>query len=144
MTVYSVLSDSQQRYLAVRAVNFEIKLIHAELYAGYTVTVRFPIHRVPGATLSGGTVYTPNPLRQGAPAAAAQARVGDGVTYTGTAIRIATAVVGANSSGTYEFPFETTLSPGSVVVFDGLAQSDGTNYSKMTLFFEELRLGWSY
>lgn len=145
MTIFSVIGNDR---VGVRAVDFEVRLIRLDLLSGYSNSSAVQTWRSSASTMSGGSVFTPRPLREGAPAASAQARVGTGVVHSGTTVVIAVAVVSAATgnpgflgvgSGTYEYPQDTTLSPGSSVVLTG-----GGDLVTIALTFEELRLGWSY
>lgn len=110
------------------------------------------LRRRVGGSASGGTAFTPTPLRQGAVASSSTARFGT-LSLTGTDVFVASAGLLGWATGdpvalTYETPFDLTFSPGSPFIFTMFITVTGggtlTITPAVTCFFEELRLSWPY
>lgn len=150
--------------LAISPVLYEIRVTRIEVafveMTSTNVSVTNPtawsyknqLHRRISGTASGGTAFTPTPMRQGAAAASSTARFGT-LSLTGTDVFIASASVLGWSTGdplamTYETPFDLTFSPGSPFVFTMFITITGggtlTITPAITCYFEELRLSWPY
>lgn len=155
MTAYVVASTqnfpvqaSGTLYLAIRAGSFEVKINRVEYgVLGGQGSILPALYRYAGSTISGGTALTPPPLRQGAPAATATARMG-ALTLAGTQSYFThiSAALGGGSMSNYTPAYDITISPGSAFVMAGgyANQGNGTITFAMNAYFEELRLAWHY
>lgn len=151
--------------ISIKAVTYPIRF--SSIYAGGAATysgVVFPIvtgmamnfYRVTGVTTQAGTVVATPAVRQGSPAATAVSKFDT----TSTPPSGGTAVVGTLSErivppntapGTgqpYQWPSNLIILPGSALYIYGTYGTGAGNpqsyYVYVNLFFEELRLSWSF
>lgn len=142
---------SQTRQVAVRAGEFELKIVRIEVVPTGQLDPTAPyglgttMFRYSGANISGGSVVTPPALRQGGPAASATARMGT-VSTSGTSTRLGYFWTPLLVQGSYDFPFDLTVSVGSAFVVQtvGAGITGTMTGAQVNVYFEELRLSWHY
>jgi hypothetical protein len=172
MTTYQFESQhaaqSQPFYTAhgvsIKAVTYPIRF--SAIYAGGAATYPgtiFPIvtsmlmnfYRITGVTTQSGTVVPTPAVRQGSPAATCVAKFDTGSTPPsgGTAVvgtlseRIVPQIVPA-SGAPYTWSSNLIILPGSAIYIYGTygtgAGNPSSYYVYVNMFFEELRLSWSF
>lgn len=160
MTTYSVLSHSylsgapNYGAVAIRAVTWPVRFTKADYSSINTNRTLAYIRRHEGSTISGGTALTPTPLQQGAPAATATARSGS-ISASGTQRNVALALVSgagdnalsdgtvqqlSNGAASFQPAIDLIIAPGDVFFLT----LDANGWCNVTIYFEELRLNWSY
>lgn len=137
--------------MLVTAGTYPCRIRQIEYFGGSNS--QFQIINYVSPSYTGGTAITPLPMRGGAPASTATAKVNVRSIPTGTASPLNVQVVGApGAAGTtvpgstnYSFPFDYILPPGSAVfaqVLPGLV-TNFWNYC-INIYYEELRLSFSF
>lgn len=133
--------------VAVKAATYPMRISKIEAYYQIATVGAQPalytISNYAGATLSGGSVVTPFPLRGGVTAAAGSARGGSGTSVSGTSTFLTEFSAPVFTVSSYQFPFNYILNPGSAI-FVTTGGSGGTPITWMlAVFYEELRRNWS-
>jgi hypothetical protein len=149
MTLYVLSSPVGNQFIGIKAVTYEIRILRMEFLNDYTnkFTVR-TLTRKANSTISGGTVATPAPLRDGSTAATAQCRIGT-VSSTGTETSVGWLAIPGDPDNTgrvhssFEIPFEWTIAPGDAFWFDTGTSGSGP-LMDVLVYFEELHLAWRY
>lgn len=139
--------------LGVIAGTYPCRIARIEITCGFGAF--YEVLNYSGAAFSGGTTVTPLPLRGGAPATTATAK--SSMTMTGTATLITAPHVGTTQvSGTtttgvpetlaYDFPFDYIIPTGSGIYVTNLPFNSSTSptINSLAIYYEELRLSWSF
>ncbi|HEX4395435.1 MAG TPA: hypothetical protein VH084_28475 [Mycobacterium sp.] len=162
MTAYVVRHDqSASPSISILAVTWPIRLASITFWSYLTTIAELAnVFRYDSGVASGGAVAPVIPMRQGAPAATATARIGT-LTLTGTfhyinstaispgqtesVITVGTTLINVHTYGgstaQIQFPLTTVISPGSSLVVNCSIFGSRTGCE---IYFEELRLQGSY
>lgn len=140
MTVY--VTSAAPGYSAILASSLDVRIIAVELampsdfFNGY-------FYLAPSGSISGGSTQVPQAAKVGAPAAVTTARVGSGVTVTGTKRVVgAWAMSGGGTTGTIA---ATVWKPDAdLILQSGSVFECYAGVSASVIYFEELRLSWGY
>jgi hypothetical protein len=128
---------------AVKANSYAVRAI---LFSGALGTgggAPLNIYRVAGATLTGGTVLTPAPIRDGAGAASATARWNP-TSVSGTSTLVITRPDVAAKPWSFQFAADFLIAPGDAVYVTSTNNSGSTsNASSFSLLFDEYHLARS-
>lgn len=163
-TAYGSASSAGAPVFALKPVTYPIRIARIDMAANGWVT--FVFYHKPAATISGGTTVTPLPLRGGAPASTITCRSGLAATTISTGTTTITSmVVGSEStmdngaggvnwiaqpgSQQYSLPFDYIVAIGDVfIVYIATAAANGSftpaTSGSAAVYFEELRLSWSF
>jgi len=131
--------------MALKAGTYSLKIAQVEAAPCTSTLLPFAIYHYTGATLSGGTTITPAPLRDGAPAASASAKINP--TITGTSSLLHAEFQNSTALLSYKFPFVVIIAPGNAILLSTTQTTTGSgayNILAANIYFEELRLAWSY
>lgn len=149
MTGYSAYATAGGALtLSIAPVTYQVRV--AKLEATFVVAasnsgVLMSAYRYSSSSLSGGSVVTPAPFRDGA--AAATAVVKSGATASGTQKTLTSQGSLGSQFGsfqTYSFTFDVILSPGGVFQFAAANGVSGSlSSSSLVIHFEELHLARS-
>lgn len=156
MAGYGIGVDNLHYAIAVgiRAVSYPLRVQRIEASPS-SASEYLNVYRYASATsLTGGVSITPVPMREGSDPATAAARAGTCTTSGATVSTISMSGTpsyltnNAGVSGSYEFPFELIVKPGSglFVVSQttaGAVQGAGSVYGFITVFFEEVQEDWT-
>lgn len=136
--------------IGVLAGTYPCRIARVELWANFersqTVT------NYSGASFSGGTTVTPLAMRGGAPATTATVKISASMSGTATTItavsagsfgNTGTTTYGIPGASNYSFPFDYIVPPGSAI-YMGNNVVDTQWSSILTIYYEELRLSWSF
>lgn len=129
MGVYAINGTVAGTAVTVKPGALPIKIISI---AGGTGTLTITKY-TGGGTLTGGTTYTPQSMRDGAAAALATGKSGV------TAISGTGAVIGANIAGGYTPPASLILAAGSSTVISASSAN-----ASITIYFDELEIQPGY
>lgn len=155
MTTYVVtrnFAGSGVPSIGVLAVTYPIRVSRVEFYGGLagsspsppTTVVTF-VNNISGAGFSGGTSITPLPMRGGAPPSTATSKYG--YTSSGTKVFLAPISAGGGAgptSSNYSFPFDYIVPPGSAVDVSQAGSLTSSYTWMVAIYYEELRLAWSF
>lgn len=136
--VYSTIGGSTS--IGLKANTLPIRMLRIEGSAN-TYNMLSTTTRYITSSFSGGTTLSPSPLRDGAPATTATAKLN--ATASGTAQGLTGQGIGALSSYSYQFGSDMILAPGNIVLFSGFV-SGGYGFYTQSITYEELQLSFSY
>lgn len=142
MTAYGIIAINQN--LVITAGAYEIRLAGINMWANSNTAYWMPIYRYDGASASGGSVGDCVPLRSGAPAASAVARLGSGAP-SGTSNLLFEGYLGTTGTATgvssqFNPPLTVTIGVGSALYVPVPSTIDHV----VNVYFEELRLQGSF
>lgn len=132
-------------WFAVRAGSYELKIPRVDFQTTASASsyhTYYLVRRFETLSMSGATSVPVVASRQGAPAASATASYSF-TEPTGTSALLSYTTIRDIGTGSFQPPYDLTVSPGSAIAVNVGWQGSG-QAAYINIPFEELRLSWSY
>lgn len=163
MTAYTALGSfangGTNQFFGIKPVTYPVRIARIDMAANGAV--QFVFYHYKTSNLTGGTTVTPLPLRGGAPASTVTCKtLMTTSNFTGTGTIIVTQIVGSYhqttdslgaitttpdpGSSNYSFPFDYIVAVGDSFVCQVVTNATTPTSGGASVYFEELRLSWSF
>lgn len=139
-------SGSGTNGLLVVATSFPIRIANIDgIYrgGGSSGGIYFFVHYVQNASPSGGSSVVPLPLREGGPASTANVTARPTSTGGTSNLMNLQSIKSFGDVASYKFPLDLIIAPGGGL-YAYTSDVSNPHTSTCLVYFEELRLSWSY